>query len=127
MTKLSKAKTMLALACVLFFVLGTGTTMAVLPVIVPRWINPQPPPPDPEWDKVLGLTHDQIQKRNALLREADAALKKVKFEIDRTYRPRILAIQQRLTEQYRAILTPQQRQDMDDYSTGKKKLPEKDE
>lgn len=127
MTRLSKAKIMLALACVLFFLLGTGTTMAVLPVIVPGWVNPPPPPPDPEWDKVLGLTHDQIQKRNALLREADAALKKVKFEIDRTYRPRILAIQQRLTDQYRAILTPQQRKDMDDYSTGRKKLPKKDE
>jgi len=127
MTKLSKAKIMLTMACVLFFLLGTGTTMAVLPAIYPDPHRKQPVPVNPKWDKVLGLTHEQIQKRNALLREADAALKKVKFEIARTYNPRIFAIQRRLTEQYRAILTPQQRKDMDDYSTGKKKLPKKDE
>jgi len=124
MTRLSRAKIMLTLACVLFFLLGTGSTMAVLSVIV---TPPDGPPSDPEWDKILHLTGEQIQKRNALMREADAALTKVRFEIARTYNPRIQAIQKRLTEQYRAILTPRQLKDFDAYSTGKKKRPKKDE
>lgn len=127
MTRLFRAKVALAVLCVLFFLLGTGSTIAVAPLIsLEKWWTRQTAPADPELDKRLGLTADQIRQRDALYREWEAANKQIEMEIRRTYYPRFQAVAKSIQERYRTILTPEQLRLFEELSTGARKPADRD-
>ena len=121
MNRLSKAKTALAVVCALFFLLGSGATCAVAPLIFPNWWTPKTAAADPDWNRMLGLSVGQRQQAGALLREQEAANRLIESEIKRLYYPRFQQVAKDIEERYKALLTPEQHTLYEEYSTGKRK------
>ena len=118
MTKLTRARLTLAARCALFFLLGTGSTMAVFPPVSPT------DPPVPNYDELLHLTADQVAKRNALIREWEAKHRKINDELKKIFYPRFQKLSREIQERFRNdILNEEQRVLFDEYSTGKRELP----
>ena len=123
MTSLSKAKLTLALVCILFFVLGSGSMFALAPLVKLSWSRAPSVQADPDFARLLKLTPDQIKKEQRIYREWDARLKIIDDEIKRTFYPRIQGTNKKFSERLNGILTPEQRLLLEEYSTGKRKLP----
>ena len=119
MTKLTRARLTLAALCVLFFLLGTGSTMAVFPPV-----SQSDPLPEPNYDKLLHLTVDQVAQRDALIREWEARHRKINDELKKMFYPRFQKLSREIQERFRNdILDEEQRVLFDEYSTGKRELP----
>lgn len=121
MNRLSKAKTALAVVCALFFLLGSGATCAVAPLIFPNWWTPKTAAADVDWNEILGLSVEQRQQTDAVLREQEAANRLLETEIKRIYYPKFQQIAKDTEERCKALLTPEQRTLYEEYSTGKRK------
>ena len=124
MTSLSKAKLTLALVCILFFVLGSCSIFAISPLRrLAGWSSAPTMSADPDFAALLDLNTEQVAKQKSIYRAWDAQLKKIDDEIKRKYFPRIQELNKAFSDQLRDILTEEQRTQLDEYSTGKRKLP----
>lgn len=121
MNRVSKAKTALAVVCALFFLLGSGATCAVAPLLFPNWWAPSSVTADSDWNEILGLSVGQRQQKDALLREQEASNRLLESEIKRIYYPKFQQIAKDVEERCKALLTPEQRTLYEEYSTGKRK------
>lgn len=119
MTRLTRARLTLAALCALFFLLGTGSTMAVFPPV-----SPSDSIPNPNYDELLHLTAGQVAQRNALIREWEARHRKIDDELKKIFYPRFQQLSREIQERFRNdILNQEQRILFDEYSTGKRELP----
>ena len=128
MTRLTRARLILAVVCILFFLLGTGT-MAVVPLTpLADWFAGKRIKPDLKYDVLLHLSGEQVEKRDALYREWNARLKQIKDEIKKVYYPKIQKVNREIQDRlFNEILDDEQRVLFDEYSTGKRKLPQSGE
>lgn len=125
MTSLSKAKLTLTLVCILFFVLGSCSIFAISPLRrLAGWSGAPTMSADPDFAALLDLNTKQVAEQQSIYRAWDAQLKKIEDEIKRTYYPRIQELNKRFSDRLRDILTDEQRTRLDEYSTGKRKLPD---